>query len=625
MDQKNNELKLQDLSRQSKLREKEAAYDELEKFLNKMEVKLKISETKCGNLNREVDKKNKYIKHLETEKKIHLETEKHNTKPISLKKQEYKCSSHQSCQISSDSEDLGSSDNSYFAGFKRKMKRMTPNMRNSPILNTQLSARPSTYNIKKEENRTHGNLDHMKSMLDSFTLNLKEERENTMESQLKGLEILQTNMKKIADKTDLQRSLSSITMNIDTNDIRAPNGQGIFAINKYISQIEKADQDDHVRKILFTTKSDRSVITLLGGEETIKDLKWLEIKEKLRGNITDSDPIEVLTELRKCVWLGLQDPVAWCTTLRDKYETLASEEKLPKSYKNIMITSLVTKMNTQNKATWGELLRENHIDNIKKLSKTYNRKGRSYLFDDEEQIRNNLEKINTIESSGMSNIYENRPQPGQRDHPFPTQGVQRDSQLRDFNEDTSRERRINSTQAHRQDEEQQRRQGPWNRSYQYDNRQQRYPQQWNRQNRGNNQTPYWQRERNTQPYDQRRETNTNEHRTARNSMVSTWKDWRCANCSTRNQKFYFRCIQCRNEAQTCQIPPNSWQCRHTGCELSRNNWIGDNWCFCGKPNTAIPGLGTKPSWTERSTFSRARTGEYRESDGIIEPQPVITT
>ena len=54
---KNDELISQDLNLHSKLREKEAAYHELEKMLNKMEGKLKISETKCGNLNREVDKK----------------------------------------------------------------------------------------------------------------------------------------------------------------------------------------------------------------------------------------------------------------------------------------------------------------------------------------------------------------------------------------------------------------------------------------------------------------------------------------------------------------------------------------------------------------------------------------
>ena len=149
------------------------------------------------------------------------------------------------------------------------MKRMTPTMKkNSPILNTQQSARPS--NLNQES---------MKHMLDSFTLNLQEERSNNMESQLKGLEILQNNLKKIADKSDLQRSLASITSNLDSNEIRAPNGQGIFAINKYISQIEKADMDEGVRKILFTTKTDQSVITLLGGENTIKDLEWCEIKQ----------------------------------------------------------------------------------------------------------------------------------------------------------------------------------------------------------------------------------------------------------------------------------------------------------------------------------------------------------
>ena len=558
-----------------KLKTAEDACESLSERINKLETterKLEIKSKECDSLSEEL--KN-LIKDLDVAAQ---------NRNIDNRKIKY------SDEINSGSD----SDDSYYGKSPKQIQESSPNSANNS-------------SIKSD------NSDSMKDMLKCFKEELQAERAATLENQEKGMNILQKNFKTLVGVSDITRILKSIKNTLKATDIRMAHGAGLYHVSNWIRKVEMATKDDEARKSMIWLKAESGVITLIGGESKCSSYSWEDIKKHLKGAITETDPIEVLQELRRHHWLGHEDPLAFATSLRDRYDCTIAGVTLPKSYEDILFHNLTKKMNNTSRSLWRELLSMGNQDSLIKLAKVWNTKGRSHLFDDEDNVTRAGGNINTVSSGSYSldpydrNVDSTIPTPNM---PFPTMGVQRDSHRQ---EAFSRE--ANTSKSASRDELYHGKNDPNTSKNMYSNpyRSQdvRYSNQYYQQHR---RPRYEENYSYHQSGSQRREERKNE--------TNKWRDWLCHGCSSHNQKYFYKCYRCDKEAQKHQIPPNSWQCRGKGCKYPRNYWIKDSWCYgCIYPNPAKSDL--KPAdypFHNQTLYERSPPGTFRKTEEVIQPK-----
>ena len=593
-------------------------YEHLQERINKIEQSEKnivISEKKVTKMETELKKAIKTIS-----------ADKNPTRQVTPKREKGNDqATNQYCNsVTSYDERYSNSDSedSYFCREKKKKNRRRASYVHQQNISRRPTPRPVTPNIEANSDQSsNNNTNELKMILDTFEKTVQNERNAQYVQTISGLNAMQENFDKMLSKSNLQHSIASVNKTLTATDIRLPQGQGLTIINQWITLVERANQDEAARKDIFLRKTEQNVVTLLGGDKECAKLTWDDIKKKLRAKITESDPIEKVIELRKFVWTGEQDPLAFATILKDKYETASSNEKLPKSFEEILILNLVEKMNPYNKETWKDLLKREHDNTINRLCKAWNNKGRAYLFDSKEIIKSSLQKnildegmVNTLQyniststdndNKKVQNIVENKTQTG-NDYmfvpntygypqhvwqnapiypggsmPFPTMGAYGCSQLP-----------INTIQN----------KPPQKQPYR-------------NQNKEGQQHPY--RPQNRQEY-----RPPNNKRELRRESRKNWSDWICYHCGDRNQCLYYACNKCGKESQKHQKPKESWQCRHTTCKLSKNIWERDRWCIgCGNPNPVFPELYPREPGMGFYVYPRAKRGEYTETKNVIEPR-----
>ena len=428
----------------------------------------------------------------------------------------------------------------------------------------------------------------VKDMLQVFKEEMSAERAASLATNTQGLKTIQNTMNHIVGTADIQRILSSISTTLTATEIRMANGAGLFKIIQFIKEVEKATKDEEARKSMLWLKADNSVITLLGGDARISPLSWEDIKKKLKGAITESDPIEAVIALSENYWSGHEDPLAYATMLKEKYDLVNSSTKIPRSYQQILKSSLTKRMNQKNKDIWREMFIVNHEDAIHNLCRVWNKKGRSYIFDDP-----------------IGNM------------PFSDRGVHRDSRGKDI---YSLE--IDSSQTASQ-------KPPYNAKEDTNKQRQRSPPGNDQRNSGPSRSqdarysresyrPYYGRNNERfmprgprQPWSQKYQERRNE--------TEKWNDWECEKCAEVNQKYYYKCIKCGTEAKQHQLPPESWQCRNPSCNLSRSYWIKDKWCYgCPVPNPAYPNAKQADCPFDPADYhGRPPTGSFRTTTRII--------
>ena len=116
------------------------------------------------------------------------------------------------------------SDESSYSNKKKEARTSQPNKTKK----IKSSRKRTSHQKSPTESDTKNTISEFSLLLTNFTKNLEHERTAATETQNKGLNILQTNMSQIVSKSDLQRSISSVTITLTAADVRQSNGCGLL-------------------------------------------------------------------------------------------------------------------------------------------------------------------------------------------------------------------------------------------------------------------------------------------------------------------------------------------------------------------------------------------------------------
>ena len=206
---------------------------------------------------------------------------------------------------------------------------------------------------------------------------------------MKEQNIFKNSIESFINKSNLNTISQNITTELSITDVKDEYMAGSEKISTFLTQIETYEQSDIGRKWLFLNKIDPKVITLMEGftekKVEIKNLDWAEIKTLLYKQLIEVEPIDLIINMRENFnWLGLENPLIFCTNFKNKYDIIMAQIENTIDYKDPMIKSLTQNMDQHKKQIFEEMLRDN-IKNIGKIETLFLQKGREFFFKDNEQ------------------------------------------------------------------------------------------------------------------------------------------------------------------------------------------------------------------------------------------------
>ena len=176
-----------------------------------------------------------------------------------------------------------------------------------------------------KDNEQYNDETNLSGIIKDFQKSIGKSQINAITEHNENVEKLQKEIKKAIDNADVHSKALQIKTKLTAELLRARNGVGIHPLTTYINEIEIFKESE--RKQILIQTADSTIITILGGYDTIETLNFQEIKKQLFKLVTHTNPVERLIELRKYEWKGDVEPLVYKLKLKDEYDILNNIKK----------------------------------------------------------------------------------------------------------------------------------------------------------------------------------------------------------------------------------------------------------------------------------------------------------
>ena len=175
------------------------------------------------------------------------------------------------------------------------------------------------------------------------------------------------------------------TKNVDNNVgilraemVRNTDGNGRKHTYRHIKSIEQFTQNEQDRVNIFIQKCEGTLVSMLGGLDTIRTLTWDTLTHKVLNLSTVKDDIDNIHEIYNFKWLGLEDPLIFEGMLKQQIE---ATPPLLLNYKQVLIHNMTQAMKDSVRDIWMDLLDKDPGETLQRIASLFQEKGWSYFFD----------------------------------------------------------------------------------------------------------------------------------------------------------------------------------------------------------------------------------------------------